>query len=434
MTTQAQTPIVKPDVNWELFRLKLENIKPFDGNSNTLNKFIKRCDDLVTKYKSFNNEDINTHVFESIAERLTGRAEAMIGNRVELDSWDKLKMALIQCFSDRRDLDCLVQELTRTKPYKGENILNFGNRLQLLRSSVVQRVSNGTLDEQEKLCHIGYYEKTALNTFIAGCTGTLKNNMYLKKPTSLEDAMAFVNEFENFEKLYNNFGDMPKINKNNFSTPRPTQFQNFQNQNHQQTYRSSNPPIQYFPNEQTYMPSNMPNQNFPSQPINIQPRMPMTPQRYPTNRQVFGRPQNVFRPNQIPQNQLPRPIPMSTTSRNPTINSNQRSNHFRNQYPNQKPNFQFQELYFNEHEINNTTQEYNDPQENFSGYDTDYCYDPRQGQDYENQFLNPDQYGNTNEQPAIAHDQLFSNNQNQKMDNDDNTQNFLETGHPEQQT
>ena len=151
-----------------------------------------RCEDLINRYKPLNDNDLNQHIFESIQEKLTGKAEIMVGKRVELDNWEKLKNALIQCFSDRRDIDCLVQELTRVRPYKNENLINFGNRLQLLLSNVIQRVSNDiSLSDIQKNCQIEHYNKTALNTFIAGCSGNLRNNMYLKKPNSLEDAIAY---------------------------------------------------------------------------------------------------------------------------------------------------------------------------------------------------------------------------------------------------
>ncbi|XP_030747092.1 uncharacterized protein LOC115875718 [Sitophilus oryzae] len=131
--------------------------------------------------------------------KLIGKAEIMVGNRAELTYWISFKTALIQSFADRRDLDCLVQELTRTHPYKNESLLNFGSRLQLLRSNVVQRISNDTtITNEQKLCHITYLDKTALNTFIAGCSDLLRNNMHLRKPKTLEDALAYVNEFENF--------------------------------------------------------------------------------------------------------------------------------------------------------------------------------------------------------------------------------------------
>lgn len=107
-----------------------------------------------------------------------------------------------------------INRQSRSYGRRYEHWTDFGIRLQLLRSNVVQRVSNDTtLEQKEKLCHISHYDKTALNTFIAGCSGTLKNNMYLRKPASLEDAMAYVNEFENFERLHGNCSD----NKSQFS-------------------------------------------------------------------------------------------------------------------------------------------------------------------------------------------------------------------------
>ena len=357
-------------VNWEMFKSILENIKPYDGNSDTLNRFIKRCDDFITKYQLFNDPNLEQHCFDCIQEKLVGRAELLVGRRAELDTWAKVKLALIQCFSDRRNLDCLVQELTRTRPYKNEDLLEFGKRLQVLRSNVIQRVSNDPiLSADEKACHINHYEKTALNTFIAGCTGNLRNNMYLKKPTSLEDAMSYVTEYENFEKLFKTPGEnKPQENKpyqkfNNTSPNYNNHAFNFNN-----PVPNFNNPAQYSfkqPNFNNYQHfQNQQKPFFPSAPINIQPRQ-MNPQRFPTNRQVFGPPKNVFKPNQIPQNQLPKPEPMSTTSRNPTINTNRGNQNFNNyqkqnfqnfnnnnrpiaqQY--QRPNFTFEELYLNEY-------------------------------------------------------------------------------------
>ncbi|XP_057662500.1 uncharacterized protein LOC130897584 [Diorhabda carinulata] len=115
-------------LNWELFKLKLENIKPYDGNLNTLNKFINRCEKLIETYSVYNDQDINNHVLECIQEKLIDKAEMMVGNRIDLNTWFKLKEALIQCFADRRDLDCILQKLTRTRPFKNESLIAFGNR------------------------------------------------------------------------------------------------------------------------------------------------------------------------------------------------------------------------------------------------------------------------------------------------------------------
>lgn len=413
-------------VNWDLFKSKLENIKPFDGDSNMLNRFIKRCDDLVTKYKTFNDNDLNQHIFECIQEKLIGKAEVMIGRRAELDNWEKLKPALIQCFSDRRDLDCLVQELTRTRPYKNEDLLNFGNRLQILRSNVFQRISNDpTISDNDRKCQFNHYDKTALNTFIAGCSGTMRHNMYIKKPNSLEDAMASVTEFENFEKMFRNSSAFPenKITQkvNNFSHKPPNlSYQNNYNPNFSQN-------LQHPFNPQFYVRS-----AWPNQPINVQPR-PVVQQRFPTNRQVFGKPQNVFRPNQIPPKLLPLPEPMSTTSRNPTINSNRQNfqtrppyrNYFQYQnslYPNQKPTFVSQELYYNED--NENTEIENDPE-------TYYENDNRDSIEYSEK--QPFNYYQCDNEVDIAYQNQDTNTSNNEYDYSEKPPNFQEVGPTENQ-
>lgn len=131
-------------IDWHLFKSRLDNIKSFDGDSNTLNKFILKCTKLVDTYSALRNAELDSHIFDCLQEKLTGKAEFMVGNRSEIRTWNAMKIALLQCFSDRRNTYCLVQELTRAKPQKNEHLLQFGNRLQLLRSNVAQRISNDT--------------------------------------------------------------------------------------------------------------------------------------------------------------------------------------------------------------------------------------------------------------------------------------------------
>ena len=69
-------------INWNLFKSKVENIKPFDGDSTTLNKFITACENLISTYTSLNDDIVNKHVFECIQGTLIGKAETMVGNRV----------------------------------------------------------------------------------------------------------------------------------------------------------------------------------------------------------------------------------------------------------------------------------------------------------------------------------------------------------------
>ncbi|XP_056642611.1 TBC1 domain family member 5 homolog A-like [Diorhabda sublineata] len=188
--------------------------------------------------------------------------------------------------------------------------------------------------------------------------------MYLKKPVSLEDAMAYVDEFENFEKLYAQFYE-PRVkhnnnnNNNNVQTNQIRNNINNQYSNYNSFYRQyydNNYNRNNYENNQRYNNNNNYN-NCPSQLINVNP-IPQKIQKYPTNAQVFGTRKNVFRPNQIPVNRLPRLEPMSTTSRNFTdrpsrhvkINHNNNNNTSNNRYfqsRNERPNFTSEELYNN---------------------------------------------------------------------------------------
>lgn len=79
--------------------------------------------------------------FDLIRSKLVRKAEILFGNFVELDTWEQGKAATKQCFSYRRNPDCLAQELTRVTPSKNEYITYYGTRLQLLRRQVAQRIS-----------------------------------------------------------------------------------------------------------------------------------------------------------------------------------------------------------------------------------------------------------------------------------------------------
>lgn len=374
-TAATVEQIRTPQINWDLFKSKLSNIKPYDGDCNSLNKFIVRCDNLINTYQVHDDALMNGHILECIQEKLIGRAELMVGNRLEINTWPALKDALIQCFADRRDIDCIVQELTRARPLKNEHLNDFGSRLQLLRSSIISRISNDqTLNVNEKQMQANHYCKIALNTFIAGCSGVLKNNMHLKKPDSLEDAMAYVAEFENFERMYGNLNDRnPTQFKNNFNVNKQNvQSNNFQrNFNNPFQYRNNNNnPFQQqnfnqFSNNQFVPHVNQPNQfqnnnqNFgwSNQHNNMQPRFKNF-----SNSQVFGRPNkniNAFRPGQIPESRLPIPQPMSTTSRNSSMQSRRPyNNNYRNYNQNFRPQFAFEELHSNQYSNTDTTNEY----------------------------------------------------------------------------
>ncbi|XP_023312154.1 circumsporozoite protein-like [Anoplophora glabripennis] len=145
--------------------------------------------------------------------------------------------------------------------------------------------------------------------FITNLPIDVQTIVRIKNPDTLEEALSYVleeEEFQNFAKLHQTTN---RISQPNF---KPTMSQN------------NNPPPRrnFIPNlNQNITPRNTNNfpttSQFPSQPINIQPKQ--VNQKFPTNKQTFGPPnrtQNVWKPNANLNQNFGKPTPMSGISHN----------------------------------------------------------------------------------------------------------------------
>lgn len=81
-------------------------------------------------------------------------------------------------------------------------MIDFNTRFQLQRSSIIQRISKDTTLSREGRFSISHGGKTSPNPFMSESSWILKNNKHLKKPASLENDIAYVNNFNNFESLF----------------------------------------------------------------------------------------------------------------------------------------------------------------------------------------------------------------------------------------
>lgn len=369
---QAGANPAQANINYTMLKMFIDTIHPYNGDSNILMSFLSAGDFLFTTYDQGNDNILKQYLLRTIRMKLIDRAQILVGCRLELQSWDQIKIALYDCFGDKRNLECLEQDLFMATPQRNEHSLDFARRLQVLRSSLAQKINSFTDDnmaQATKLIYLRQYDQVCLRTFIRGLPGTLQSIIRLKNPDCIESAMTQITEEENFHYSQNIFKapEQPKTmskpppfqnrNFNNQSAPMYTQNNNNFRQNYTQKpfYNNHNNNVQNpnFYNNNNYnrpiatQQQQMPMQNFsqnpsfPSAPINMQPRN--VNRYYPTNRQVFGPPKNVFKPTgQAPTN---KPEPMSTTSRNTMPREQYRanqSNYFKSNGP---QNFKSQELY-----------------------------------------------------------------------------------------
>lgn len=313
--------------NYNLIRYQADNIPCYDGNPKQLSRFIRSCEHFIVNHQDRNNQEapINICLFDTIIGKLTGRAADLIASRLELDTWQLVKDALVTTFSDQRSEDCLAQDIICMRPDKNESILNFGLHIQDSRSLLFAKINSSNDAANIKLLKINQYDDLCLKTFINNLNYHMQLVVRLKNPNSLEQAMAFVREEENFL----NFKNKSNINKNmpqasNKNNIRPPQQQNY-NFNHQPQF--NNPITNFKPPQFTphFMPRPNPflfNQNRPIQ-QNFRPNF--------MNQNHFTQPFNFTRPQANQNNNISPTFPKNNNFQgNGTIPKN---NNFQRNLP-----------------------------------------------------------------------------------------------------
>jgi len=357
----AQRDNNEQPVNLTLLRYQADNIPYFDGNPKQLNRFITSCEHFLRAFQNVNNvnDPINICLLDTILSKLKDRAADLICSRNELNSWALIKDALMLTFADQRSIDCLIQDLITTRPLKNESPISFGMRLQDARSLLFSKLNSTLQDNQEKLIKINHYDEFALKTFLCGLPYQLQLVVRLRNPNSLEQALAFVTEEQNFVQFSRNqnLAQPPyKSNSNN------TKF--FQPQNAKLTSHNFTPlqPVnspQYVsshvqPNVVNRFPTNLQNQVRPVyQNISFRPQLYRNEQR--NNWSVRNRlpsQQHPFFANQRSNNAISRNQRNNTVEPMDTSSSNSR--------PKPKHNFVSEELFAQCVDQNNLDQQCDD--------------------------------------------------------------------------
>lgn len=191
-------------------------IPQFGGDKRQLNLYLRKCQYVINRFKG--NEEQNLYVFNVLTSRLTQDAAALLSEREDIVTWSDLKVLLIQHFGDPRSEACINIELESLKIKSGESYLEFCNRIQSVRSSLMSKV-NLIDDPNLKNAKFVIYNNTALNVFLYNLPENMVRVVRLKAPATLEEALSIVLEEVNFHDQYNTRN---RIHSNNQNTvPRP---------------------------------------------------------------------------------------------------------------------------------------------------------------------------------------------------------------------
>lgn len=380
----VEEPEVRPVViDTNLVKYFAEFIPTFDGNPLELRQYIAQVESTFTEIP----EAAHRLVFAHARQKLRGAAKITCGGRTEITTWQGLKNRLIALYSCTDTLETLEMKLNQSYPKSNESLLSFGNRLQLMRSQIIDKIHFSNDDPNRKILKIEFSEQNAKNRFITFVPERFQSDMRLAHPVALEQAMdifcSLEQEYENrmAQRNLSNFHQrqLPnpkhqpqnnKNNQNNFSNPGPSgprpgpppQHKNQNNFSNQQNFNRHNP-NQHNPNQQR---NNNPNR-FP-QHFNNQQRQFPKPNNFNHNRNNFNPNRNFNTQQQIPMSGVQ---PFGTPNAN---NNNQNRDtpmsgveHFNIENPNGYSTEQIQDQH-----LSNNFGETN-PSQNFENYN-DYNY------------------------------------------------------------
>lgn len=116
-------PIVK--------NIHLNSIPKFKGEVALLTEFKNTCDSLYETF--FDRQNIanyqNRLLLSTIRQKIKGDAKIQISS-VQSNTWEEIKQALLNSYSDKRDSFTFTYALCRMKQQNGGNSFDFLHRIQ----------------------------------------------------------------------------------------------------------------------------------------------------------------------------------------------------------------------------------------------------------------------------------------------------------------
>jgi len=282
----------------------LDMVPDFHGEPELLSRFISISEKLVNKFMNVTdpNDFQNEYLLSSLISKIKGTAAQTVHN-THISNFLDLKNALLNAYSDRRDVFTLGIELAQLKQGLNETPFEFYEKVSKLLNLQISYILNHS-EYPERVILTQYCNKFALRVLLKGLREPLGSLLRTKNPEDLNSALNILtNDFQYFNSYNKPNHDQKHSPSMNPLKTRQTQF------NHQgftsKPFSQFKTPSNSQPFSQFKTPFN--SQPFPQfkTPFNSQPKPQSKPQ-----------PQN----NSHKFNHQPNPSPMSLGSyRNPNF-------------------------------------------------------------------------------------------------------------------
>lgn len=233
-------------------------LKTFDGTPSHLEAFVKQIDTFHNRY--FNNDlSQQEYVNLAIKSKITGSAEDFLLTRSDLTTWDEIKTALRQKFSDPLTRANLQQQLIfLTK--KNESTQDYIQKLKALVTKINTKICTDIANIEARTILINQNELTATQNLLANISSELRTLLIVQNPQNLDTAIDIITNYEVLISQ-NNFKNTFLQNHSQTKNLKPTTTtSNFSNSNNYQNNRTNQ-----FKSQKQFKPLNQSNQTNKNQ-------------------------------------------------------------------------------------------------------------------------------------------------------------------------
>lgn len=260
----------------------IKNIKPFEGDRNSVYHFINNVDSILSLCEKIKEAEYYKIIISGIRNKVVGKAsDILLTQNINDSSWEAIKQALILNFADKRDESTLtfqLHNLVRSNLNHNDLYNKITEIISLLSNQLkLQKLEQCIVDAKIKL-----YLQMGLTIFMGGIKEPLGQWLRARRPETLAEALEFVNQEENIQRIKN----PPQPSKKNSYNWR---FKNNGEQpstSHNFSTRNIRPP-----SSQNYSPQN----NFKSTSNNYPPRNNYTPNNYPIKQEAKVEPKKPYK-------------------------------------------------------------------------------------------------------------------------------------------
>jgi len=323
LNTMTQPSLSYSDIQVR-FNFAKNMVPEYSGGSKDLCFFIKNAEKFINNF-TFSDTLLNEYFFNYVISQIKGEARDLVILNNPTD-FKTLKELLLSKYKDPRSEQLLLTSLTTCYQLHNQSFEYYSNEIKLRLQKLKENVQLNTADINTINIKNQMFDEQARCTFIAGLKEPHHSYILHLNPPSLDDCINQCRVYDNLQQHNNYLNFMRNNSHKSTNYKKPQQNFNHLNKNNNHSF------------------GNQQNSQFPRGPIQM-PAPRFVRNNFPTNRQVFGRQTNVFKPRNDNAN-FPKPTPMSTTTRNTNFQGNQMQNQNRPyHFQNNRNNIIVEELY-----------------------------------------------------------------------------------------